>query len=293
MAAVPAVATAKRPPAAPPDAPAGSSAEEWSWAPRLAAPQAVKRVILVRHAQSIANTDHQVYTYTPDWCIPLTQRGWQQARALGRKLRCVVGDSPLFWYVSPFVRTRQTYQGMMQGLGKDAHVASATEEPRVTEMQFANYQPPRQMNYFFGLRQLFGRFFYQFPRGESSLHVHQRVCSFIQSLNFDSERLSSRGVRDASVVVVTHGITLRSFLLRWFRMGVREFDRMLVPRNCAMVVLERQADNRYWLDSVSAKTVTFPRANSGPPPWKDAVAAIAAQEKAREGGGQRRAGSAG
>eukprot|EP01062_Namystynia_karyoxenos_P001601 TRINITY_DN10544_c0_g2_i1.p1 TRINITY_DN10544_c0_g2~~TRINITY_DN10544_c0_g2_i1.p1 ORF type:complete len:340 (+),score=99.16 TRINITY_DN10544_c0_g2_i1:85-1020(+) len=261
-------------PQAAPAQPAGGGAAadvdpnaEWSAAPMLRAPHALKRIILVRHAQSTANADWSVYTHTPDWLIPLTERGKDQARRLGRRLRPILGDSPLFWYVSPFVRTRQTYLAMMDGLG-DVHVAGAREEPRITEQQFANYQPPRLMNYLFGLRQLFGRFYFQFPHGESSLKVYQRVNGFVRMLTHDVERMATRGVRDATVIAVTHGITMRAFLMRWFRMRAEEFEQMKNPKNCAFVVLERGPDGRYTIDSESARQVTFPRPNSGPPPWQ-------------------------
>jgi hypothetical protein len=51
-----------------------------------------KRVILIRHAESLGNIDPSAYGHTPDWEIPLTMNGIEQSRALGLELKDRVGD---------------------------------------------------------------------------------------------------------------------------------------------------------------------------------------------------------
>ncbi|KAG0449485.1 hypothetical protein HPP92_027332 [Vanilla planifolia] len=41
-----------------------------------------KRIILVRHGESMGNLDTAAYTTTPDYKIPLTPLGFEQARRL-------------------------------------------------------------------------------------------------------------------------------------------------------------------------------------------------------------------
>lgn len=43
----------------------------------------------VRHAESEGNVDNVAYTYIPDPQVPLTNRGREQARAAGLKIRQV------------------------------------------------------------------------------------------------------------------------------------------------------------------------------------------------------------
>ena len=49
-----------------------------------------KRIILVRHGESQGNLDMSAYTTTPDYRIPLTALGAEQARAAGRGIRTSV-----------------------------------------------------------------------------------------------------------------------------------------------------------------------------------------------------------
>ncbi|CAD2215626.1 Histidine phosphatase superfamily (branch 1), putative [Angomonas deanei] len=74
----------------------------YSWLPR--------RLLLVRHGESLANVDREVYSTTPDWRIPLTERGREQAYDCGRRLRQIIGDEQLYVYYSPYQRTRETLE---------------------------------------------------------------------------------------------------------------------------------------------------------------------------------------
>ncbi|EMS65543.1 hypothetical protein TRIUR3_28745 [Triticum urartu] len=51
-----------------------------------------KRIILVRHGESQGNLDMSAYSTTPDYRIPLTPRGVEQARAAGRGILDVVSS---------------------------------------------------------------------------------------------------------------------------------------------------------------------------------------------------------
>ena len=42
-----------------------------------------RRIILIRHGESLGNIDEVAYTTTPDWKIPLTRRGRAQAADVG------------------------------------------------------------------------------------------------------------------------------------------------------------------------------------------------------------------
>lgn len=72
-----------------------------------------RRIILIRHAESLGNVDELVYTTTPDWKIPLTERGVRQADDIGVALRSLIGDGNVYIYHSPYVRTAQTCQQIL------------------------------------------------------------------------------------------------------------------------------------------------------------------------------------
>jgi hypothetical protein len=56
-----------------------------------------KRIILVRHGESVGNVNEEAYATTPDWAIPLTQNGKNQARRLGSQLEEIIGNG-----ITPF-----------------------------------------------------------------------------------------------------------------------------------------------------------------------------------------------
>lgn len=60
----------------------------------------------------------------------------------------------------------------------------------------------------------FGRFFYRFPNGESGADVYDRITSFQNTMIRDVN--AGRFASNCSLVLVTHGLALRVFLMSWF-----------------------------------------------------------------------------
>ena len=50
-----------------------------------------------------------------------------------------------------------------------------------------------------------------------------------------------------SILIVTHGLTMRLFCMRWFHWSVEYFEALENPENGGYVVLERQPDLKYRL----------------------------------------------
>jgi broad specificity phosphatase PhoE len=74
-------------------------------------------------------------------------------------------------------------------------------------------------------REEYGKFFYRFPHGESGADVCDRVCSFLEA--FQREKLSFP--MNTNVVILTHGLTIRMFVKRWFHLSVETFHEMTSP----------------------------------------------------------------
>ena len=85
-------------------------------------------------------------------------------------------------------------------------------------------------------RNRFSRFFYRFPMGESGADVYDRVSSFMESLFRLFHRESEW---DFNLIIVSHGLTIRIILMRWFRWTVQEFETLVNPKNATPVVMER------------------------------------------------------
>ena len=92
-----------------------------------------KRIILVRHGESLGNVSEAAYCSISDWKIPLTTGGYEKSVSVGEEILNLVGGSsaPLFFYCSPYLRTKQTLHGMMQKLSENP-IIGAREEPQLT-----------------------------------------------------------------------------------------------------------------------------------------------------------------
>ena len=201
-----------------------------------------KRIILIRHEQSAGNVDESLYTRIPDWRIPLTDAGRDHGRLItSQQVRDIIQDEPVYFYASPYERTLETCRLIIEhGMTSD-QVIGMREEPRMVEQQFGNFQNEEIMRQAKIERALYGSFFYRFPNGESGLDVYNRAATFINTLfrDFCNPRINFNP--DYNIVIVTHGLTLRLFLMRWFQFSVKEFEDTVNPSNGGIVVMERKS----------------------------------------------------
>ena len=58
-------------------------------------------------------------TALQDNSLHITNLGWEQALCAGRELKKIIRDEPTRWYVSPYVRTRETFHAMGEAWGGD------------------------------------------------------------------------------------------------------------------------------------------------------------------------------
>ena len=68
------------------------------------------RIILIRHGESQGNENREIYATIPDYALELTEKGIEQAAEAGRKLKEIIGDESVFFYISPLWRTRMTFE---------------------------------------------------------------------------------------------------------------------------------------------------------------------------------------
>ncbi|KAK9735389.1 hypothetical protein RND81_04G203100 [Saponaria officinalis] len=212
--------------------------------------QLPKRIILVRHGESQGNTDPKAYSTTPDHQIPLTADGVAQARRAGTGIRRLLDSaSPastaaaapwrVYFYVSPYERARSTLREIGRSFSKK-RIIGVREECRVREQDFGNFQVEERMKVIKQTRDKFGRFFYRFPEGESAADVYDRVSSFMESLwrDIDLNRLHPEPGHDLNLIIVTHGLSSRVFLMKWFKWTVDQFEHLNNPGNCEYRVME-------------------------------------------------------
>jgi len=117
------------------------------------------------------------------------------------------------------------------------------EEPRLREQDWGNFQDPMEIRKNMEERKRFGSFYYRFKNGESGSDVYDRVTDFLGSMNREMKFSSCSD----NFVVVSHGITIRAFLMRYFQWTVQEFHDLWNFENCQLAILELQPNRKYKL----------------------------------------------
>lgn len=203
--------------------------------------------MLVRHGESEGNADRAHYETTPDYALNLTVQGHAQAVQAGTQIKNLIGTESLFCYLSPYYRTRQTWAGIASQI--EGHIFRAFEDPRLRELDWGHLRHPDDNQVIINARKKFSTFYYRIPDGESGADVYDRVSSFLESL-FRDFRADNY---PANTLIVTHGLTLRLFLMRWFHWSVEEFESLESPDNCQIVVMEQTTEGHYRLTAGLAK----------------------------------------
>jgi broad specificity phosphatase PhoE len=193
-----------------------------------------RRIVLIRHGQSEGNADKAVLATTPDYRLNLSPLGREQARAAGRALGRLFAGQTVRAYVSPFFRARQTFEEIQAGAAGGFNVASAYEDPRIREQDFGHLRAVEAVRLIEAERRAFGAFFYRVPDGESGADVYDRISGFLDTLWRDFEKPDY----PQNALLVSHGLTVRLFLMRWFHWSVETFERLRNPSNCEFFVME-------------------------------------------------------
>lgn len=171
-----------------------------------------------------------------DYETPLTDEGHYQAEATGKQLESLI-PVPDVIYVSPYLRTQQTLEGLKKG-DKDLIRIKSIVEERIREQEYGlaviysdwriyqTLNPAQAL-----LLKLGSEYEYRFLNGESKADVRDRVRSFLTTV--------TREHADQNVLVVSHHLTLlslRANLERWDREYFIQTDRTDAPINCGVTV---------------------------------------------------------
>lgn len=182
---------------------------------------------LVRHGQSLANTSEFDPQVQGDFRAPLTPLGHTQAFAAGQRIGRDFLEGALV-YASPYVRAQETLAGIFSATEGAALPCGVFEDPRLREVDHGYSDVKTQET----LRERHGWFYYRYDGGESPADCYDRVSGFLESLMRQVERNGAK-----RVLVVTHGLALRCFVMRFLHMTVAEFESIENPDNGAVVTL--------------------------------------------------------
>ncbi|KAF4983693.1 hypothetical protein FDECE_17242, partial [Fusarium decemcellulare] len=173
----------------------------------------------------------------------------------GRRLRDLLRpDDTLHFFTSPYRRTRETTEGILESLTSDDPDPSpfrrsnikVYEEPRLREQDFGNFQPcSAEMERMWQERADYGHFFYRIPNGESAADAYDRVSGFNESLwrQFGEDDFAS------VCVLVTHGLMSRVFLMKWYHFTVEYFEDLRNINHCEFLIMRKQDNGKFLLEN--------------------------------------------
>jgi broad specificity phosphatase PhoE len=204
---------------------------------------------LMRHALSGANTGEEDMREIPDHQISIVASGIPKALQTGKEIGAdFLEDAMIFR--SPYKRARQTTLQVLIGAGlikstEDELPFRIFEDPRLREVEHG-YEGQAAVDAQKILRDKIGYFWYQLERGESPVQAYDRVSGFLESFMRQMERK-----KKDSALIISHGLTIRVFIMRFFHLTPEQFGTMRNPRNCDVITIAPK------------KTVTNPQFTSG------------------------------
>jgi 2,3-bisphosphoglycerate-dependent phosphoglycerate mutase len=223
------------------------------------------RIYLIRHAESVANLDQRLNELLPDHGISLSPEGRRQAEETGGILRSILLESPsvreareagrpmppIRMWRSPYLRARETSEGLLTGLGGFARdgglILDICEKSQLREQEYGLFDGipdddlpkafPREYALYKKAKDHGGRFWAPMPMGESPCDVAERVHAMFGTFHRDAER---HDIHD--IIVVSHGVTIRAFVYAWIGYDWEWYETQKNPGNCSIRLLENGED---------------------------------------------------
>ena len=199
-----------------------------------------RRIFLVRHGEAEGNLNKNIFKTKPDYATLLTPLGVQQAQSVGNDLRIHLNGETVAIYWSPYFRTRQTCLEIVKKL--ETHQISSQymrEEPLLREQEWTGSfrmttHGSKELKELEEERDRYGHFLYRLgddkSNGESCADVYDRQGDFNHTLWRDFQKKSF----PKNVLLVTHGMAMRVWLMRWLHLTTEEFEILANPKNCEL-----------------------------------------------------------
>lgn len=236
------------------------------------------RVILIRHGESVSNRDKKAHKHIADHAMPLSPDGVEQAREAGKFLVkyfspyefgvasyvIATGKIPGRLWVSPYDRTRQTadlIEEQIKTLTGAVFVGGRREHVNLAEQQFGLFdgmeddelasEMPAEYAHYKKCEDYQGRFWARMPLGESRFDVAVRVHEAFGTFLRDQQRHNID-----TIVVVSHGATIRAFIMQWLHLPYEWFEKEPNPNNCSIRLIEDHEDKGYIFNGFPSRRPT-------------------------------------
>lgn len=220
-------------------------------------------LLLVRHAVSAANLDNTLYTRLPDAKVPLAPEGHKQARAAGEAVAAWIkaqpGTDSTRIYCSPYQRTRETCAEIEVALTDGGVAYDRIEELALREISFGLFDGlrdeelpatfPREHAYYQKHVDFEGEFYAPMPLGESRVQVADRVKGVFGTIIRDN-RERENGWRIRNFVIVSHGVTIRAFIMQWLHLTPEWYQAQHNPANASVLMISSDGSAPYRLTTL-------------------------------------------
>ena len=191
-----------------------------------------KKIIIVRHGESEANINKELYGYRQDHLMQLTDKGKEQCIARGKSFKKILDGKRIMVWSSPYTRCRQTSENILSQI-ENAKI-KYKEDPRLREQEWGNFYSVDKAKSNSEERKKHSYFFYRIKDGESGADVYDRISTFLESLHRDFKKDKKTEV----VLISTHGITSLIFLMRFFHWKYEDYENAQYFNNCDYVTLD-------------------------------------------------------
>lgn len=186
-------------------------------------------VTFIRHGESLGNVDHKVYYNMPDWKVPLTKKGEEQARKIGEELHYEYFNAIIH---SPYIRAAETAKIIN---GELTNKANMIENPLCREREWGSLRNEIESVETEEQKEELFDFFRRPQGGESFADLYQRAIIFFNEID-------KMGYSD--IIVVSHGEFIKICHMILYKKSVEGFYRIPDIKNCEPHLFN-DVDKRY------------------------------------------------
>ena len=212
----------------------------------------IERILLVRHARSVANVDPTIGLRTPDHMIPLVDpEADPDAHEAGSVIAALdIEPATVCSWSSSFLRCRQTETIVLaRAFGIAGTLINRRESFLLREQDFGDWdgltdaEIEERAPYHWEKRRraqdTLGIFYFRYPNGESRADVVERMSIFIGKIHRSRYRTH---------IIFLHGVTQRAFRMAWMNRSVEWFEAEKNPENASVLLIERDPSTSRWRD---------------------------------------------
>ncbi len=183
---------------------------------------------------------NELQTSYSDADTPLTEAGWHQAVLTGKNLRNFLETIPDVIYISPYLRVKQTLEGLQEGCPelKDVEVFE-NERLREQEMGLRTLYNDRWLYLVLNpkdglLCEKEGAYSHRYPNGESQIDVKARVARHLEMVMAEHPGQHVMNITHHRVI-----LALMGKLENWSREEFIEKDGEQRPENCGITTFKK------------------------------------------------------